>query len=127
MPKVVIETFSTPWMDWWAHLQLKWRGKTYPLAIRPPEDSDWSELQKGGQNGVFLLLLSFVWWGQAVESAEENSDWLEFYVDLDWVLGQLADSDDSEECEEKPTAKRFLLLFLLQSNLSNIDDRRRAG
>ena len=70
-------------------------------------------MRKGGPNGIFILLLSLLWWGQAVESPDDNVAWLEFYIDLDWVMGQLILDFDKDGCEEEPAAKRFLLPFLL--------------
>lgn len=114
-------------MDWWAHLQPEWRG-VYPLASQPPEDSDWSELRKGGPNGFFILLLSFVWWGKAIESMEEHKIWLEFSGDLDWVIGQLLhDIGNAEgESEEEPVAKMFFFSISLAVKFSNMDDRART-
>jgi hypothetical protein len=117
MPTVAIDTYSTAWADWWAYLQPEWRGETYPLEVKPPVDSesDWSQLRKGGPNGIFILLLSFLWWGQTVKSPEDNRTWLEFYVDLDWVMGQLTLDFDEDGLEEEPAAKRFLFSFLFAS------------
>jgi hypothetical protein len=128
------DTFGMAWVEWWAHLQPEWRGEgpdfcTDVAAI--PEDAPWPELQKGGPNGFFLVLLSYCWWGAAALDPDGNeieptySEWIEFFPDIQWVLEQMVNGldstslkrlrDDKDEDEDNQAgtsgpAKRFVFL-----------------
>lgn len=108
MPDVVVSSYATSWMKWWVYLQPKWRGEE--LLCEVPEDPDWSELRKGGPNGFFIILISFAWWGQAInlEDDLEAGSWFEAYEDIRWVLGQLSELED----EDLPVAKKCVISFI---------------
>jgi hypothetical protein len=59
---MVTDEFGTTWMRWWLHLQPEWQGSGLNLSRDIPADGTWTELQKGGPNGFFLLILSYCWW-----------------------------------------------------------------
>ncbi|KAI0757900.1 hypothetical protein BC629DRAFT_1263906, partial [Irpex lacteus] len=56
--------YGEAWKSWWQQLQPEWRGTTWPpsqvLAAEP--SSDWATLNRGGCNGVFMVVLSLGWW-----------------------------------------------------------------
>jgi hypothetical protein len=122
-------TFGDFWMKWWAHLQPDWRGDGPVLSRDAPEGADWTELQKGGPNGFFLVLLSYCWWGSAAIDDDSDeiqptySKWIEMFEDMEWVLECMVhdlecsverleeqngeDADESDH-ESGPVAKRFV-------------------
>jgi len=87
---MVNDEFGAAWMKWWLHLQPEWRGSGPKLSKSDiPEDGSWIELQKGGLNGFFILLLSYCWWGVNALNHEDKQDhvhWEETYDDIKWVL-----------------------------------------
>jgi hypothetical protein len=87
---MVNDEFGAAWMKWWLHLQPEWRGSGPNLSKSDiPEDGSWTELQKGGPNGFFLLILSYCWWGVNALNCEDKQDhvyWEEIYDDIEWVL-----------------------------------------
>jgi len=114
MPEVSIGTFAPTWTEWWVRLQPEWRGETFPLSTEAPEVSDWSELRKGGPNGIFVVLLSLGWWGMAMESDEELTSWGDVFMGFRWVLEQLlGDTNADTDIEGAPVRKKYVFdLFI---------------
>ena len=131
MPSVdgTVDKFGDTWMKWWAHLQPEWRGGNDGFSTDAPDDADWTELQKGGANGFFLILMSVCWWGAAVldDNGEEiepaYSKWLKAIEDVQWVLESMVEGLETsnkrtrDEADEEdrvnhgsPSAKRFVFL-----------------
>src|ERR1700683_2697512 len=85
-------TFSDLQMKWWAHLQPEWQGDGPIFPRDASEGADWTELQKGGPNGFFLISLGYCWWGSAAIDHDGNeiqptySKWVEIFEDVEWVL-----------------------------------------
>ena len=74
MPDVTerVHGFADDWWAWWSHLQPEWCGNGPDFALSPPEDfSEWTELEKGGPNGIFVLVLTLAWWAVAVVDQDD--------------------------------------------------------
>ncbi len=122
MPMVNGE-FGAAWMGWWLHLQPEWRGSGPNLSKDIPEHGSWTELQKGGPNGFFLLILSYCWWGISAingEDKQEHALWEDTYDDIEWVLQKMIsglnaslkrirDAEDvADPANLKPVSKRWV-------------------
>ena len=61
--------------------------------------SDWNEIWKGSQNGIFLLILTLGWWAVAAcdQGNEEMGKWADTLGDLQWVLGFILFQHDKEK------------------------------
>lgn len=69
--EVQVDTsFGGKVMEWWALLQ-----PAGPASV----SSDWTKLRKAGKNGLFLVLLSLVWWGH---SCSRGAEWFECVGDV---------------------------------------------
>jgi hypothetical protein len=136
VPKVSLEEFSAAWKKWWAHLQPEWRGEGPDFSYDLPEDAQWPELQKGGSNGFYLLLLSYGWWGAAttddndVPIEPQYSEWKDSFLDIVWVLDQMvsglalqsrkrAREEEEENGVSKRVSKRFVSVTYLAVPLDN--------
>ena len=88
-----IDDFSTDWWQWWKNLQPEWRGDGPDFSHDIPEDVSWAEICKGGPNSFFIILLSIVWWGVAVQdqSSGIQGNWYDAYEDVSWVLNGMID------------------------------------
>ena len=64
------------------------RGKT-PLLRSAGIDEGWEDLMKGGINGFFNVVVSLIWWFQAVKTAPQRKVFTEMMEDVLWVLGQM--------------------------------------
>ena len=122
MPDVThfVDDFATQWEEWYMHLQPDWRldthsedasGSGISLSQDPPEDaiiSDWQDIKKGSQNGLFLLLLSLGWWGLGASDQGEDvlSWWACAFDDLRWVLEFLvSEENDNQESDKEGDEK----------------------
>jgi hypothetical protein len=131
MPDITqtVDDFGTAWLKWWNHLQPEWRGEWPNFSYEAPEDGQWQELQKGGPNGFFIILLSYCWWGAHALTAQgeainpAHKIWTEAFNDLEWVLNEIIedlgdaqkrarDEDDEGEIAE-PSSKRLVSTLLL--------------
>lgn len=63
-----LDSFAKDWKGWWTSLL---PDDHNPDDVGDHEVSDYSELHKAGPNGLFLHILSLVWWGAgAVDQGE---------------------------------------------------------
>ncbi|KAF7984921.1 hypothetical protein HWV62_9823 [Athelia sp. TMB] len=71
MPDVTdrVDAFAKEWREWWDGLQPM---TAQPQSLDARDVAEYSELQKAGRNGIFLLLVSLVWWGGAVSDGGEE-------------------------------------------------------
>jgi hypothetical protein len=128
-----VEDFGTAWVKWWSKLQPVWRGPGPVFSTDTadiPEDNPWPELEKGGPNGFFLVLLSYGWWGAAATDATGKeieptySEWKNQFTDIEWALENMVDHLDSslkrdwEEYErdmhQTPDAKWFICCHVIR-------------
>jgi hypothetical protein len=96
MPHIAsVEKFEDAWLKWWAHLQPECRGEWPELSHDISEFGVWQELEKGGPNGFFLILLSYCWWGAYTLSSDGDaiepghSTWTATFADMEWALDQM--------------------------------------
>lgn len=85
--------YGLSWKEWWMALQPEWRcgGNSWPLIRRDGGNQNlegWPALLKGGENGVFLILLSASWWMQKADD-EEKKICQEAIDDMRWALQQM--------------------------------------
>ena len=134
MPLITsIDGFEDAWLKWWAHLQPECRGKWPELSREISEFGVWQELQKGGPNGFFLILLSYCWWGAYRLSSDGDpiepghTTWTDIFWDIEWALDQMiadlehsrkrvreeADNLNGEAENTKPRSKRLVFSTLL--------------
>ena len=91
-----VATFGDAWMQWWSSLQPGWRGEGPNFSRDIPKGGGgWQELRKGGQNGFYLILLSYCWWAKGVVTPAGKaiqphySMWMDMFRDIEWVLKQM--------------------------------------
>lgn len=68
MPDITpyFDKFVDGWQKWWAGLHTR---------SSEGDEPDYPEMKKAGPNGIFLLILSLVWWGcAATEKGEVKMD-----------------------------------------------------
>jgi hypothetical protein len=83
--------FVIAWKKWWMSLQPAsriQRGKT-PLLRSMEIDEGWEDLMKGGINGFFNVVVSLVWWFQAIKTAAQRKVFTDMMEDVLWVTGQM--------------------------------------
>lgn len=54
-----------------------------------PQDENWSGIKKGGENGVFLIILALSWWYKAAKSPKEKKECRSAVDDATWVLQKI--------------------------------------
>ncbi|KAF7974575.1 hypothetical protein HWV62_11950 [Athelia sp. TMB] len=75
MPDITIsiDRFGREWQEWWSNLQPTLDANRQPDDAR--DISLYSGLRKAGKNGLFLVIVSLVWWGAAAAHlGEEKMD-----------------------------------------------------
>jgi len=138
MPHIAsVDKFEDAWLKWWARLQPECRGEWPKLSREISEFGVWQELEKGGPNGFFLILLLYCWWGAYTLSSDGDpiepghSTWTDTFTDMEWALDQMIKDLEHtrkrvrEEAENingeadadaenaKPRSKRFIISTLL--------------
>jgi hypothetical protein len=84
-----LELFVHQFRTWYAEIQPTWRGRTWPLVKNAPAHEKWLSLIRGGRNGLLNLVVSFVWWWQAVNDEDDIAIFDDTLEDFSWVLQQL--------------------------------------
>lgn len=78
-------------------MQPHFRGDEPRAMSRVAQPSiEWSQLSKGGPNGIFVVLIAMGWWFLAVQVA--NSDFDDFHhalADVQWALEQTKSFNNS--------------------------------
>jgi hypothetical protein len=121
----IIARYEKQWWLWWTGLQPSWRG-TNPSALTrkvPRGYNDWSAIRKGGQNGIFVVILTLGWWlvgarnndGRGIAKCEEALD------DLVWVLDNINSHADSlkrthGEADKDIGSKKKKYVFITDAN-----------
>ncbi|TDL14824.1 hypothetical protein BD410DRAFT_693441, partial [Rickenella mellea] len=61
-----VSVFANQWREWWIVLQPPERvpstAERWPLLRPMHADLDWQRTLRGGRNGLFILVLTLVWW-----------------------------------------------------------------
>ncbi|TDL14379.1 hypothetical protein BD410DRAFT_696893, partial [Rickenella mellea] len=64
-----VPVFANHWRQWWTVLQPPERVPSTPERwplLRPAHAGlDWQRTLRGGRNGLFILILTLVWWSAA--------------------------------------------------------------
>ena len=82
--------FATQWKTWWASLQPSVRrvegSHTALTRIAPTDRAEWDTLWRGGQCGLFLVIMGLAWWLYAAdESGDGLRDVHDAIDDVHWV------------------------------------------
>lgn len=86
-----LASFADEWEMWWISCFDNKRGTSIPLE-REGATSDWWKLvNRGNQNGYFLLLLCLAWWADSLEADDHSlrSRLAHAVDDVVWVCDHL--------------------------------------
>ena len=87
---VDVEKFGAAVMGWWLTIQPTTR-KAWPPTYEPlPEDFSFDYFNRGGPNGVFLMILCLSWWANALTPKTDHTNFKLVVHDVHWVLEQIA-------------------------------------
>lgn len=95
IPKISdVSVFANQWRQWWIVLQPPERvpatPERWPL-LRPTDNNlDWQRTLRGGRNGLFIVILTLVWWSAAVSTTTERHEFESALEDVDWVFEEMA-------------------------------------
>ncbi len=91
-------SYAELWWLWWSGLQPEWREKDEHDRPIIGGEGSWDCLERPGQNGLLLVLMSLAWWGE-VASPTTKTDWIAAVKDVAWVVSQMA----ANAVGDKPT------------------------
>ena len=81
-----VKAYRDNWILWWTACQPAGRiGNGWPFSREKVTEADWGKLTSRGQNGMFLVVLSTVWWATSVKSVDEWKLFNEAVDDIRWV------------------------------------------
>lgn len=91
IPSDRITGYVAEWWEWWCGLQPNSRGADPQCMSREiTKEYEWDILMKGGQNGLFVVLLALYWWFLSVEFDGDGFDgWNCAMNDVQWTVGQM--------------------------------------
>jgi hypothetical protein len=81
--------FAIDWRAWWVTIQPSWRSGesgSGPLDQECPANADWKVLQRGGSNGIFIILMCLTWWGKAATTPQDRDAFTTAVEDVAWVF-----------------------------------------
>ena len=88
--EVDAEKFGATVIKWWLTIQPTTR-QAWPPAYEPlPEDFSFHYFNRGGPNGVFLMILCLLWWANALLPDADHTNFKLVVHDVRWVLEQIA-------------------------------------
>ena len=93
--------FGTSWWAWWTDIQPAGRevgGDTMHGA--DGSLIDWRRLCKSGPTGIFVVLITLVWWKMKLE-AEDDSSWKTAMRDVQNVLERLRQPEPTTAAPKK--------------------------
>ena len=82
--------FGAAVIKWWITIQPTTRKQWPPTYNALPDDFSFDYFNRGGPNGVFLVILCLGWWANALSADTDITDYALVLYDVSWVLGQLA-------------------------------------
>ena len=81
--------FGAAVLKWWLTIQPTTR-KQWPPTYEPlPNDFSFDYFNRGGPNGVFLMILCLGWWANALTADMDLTDYSLVVNDVRWVLEQI--------------------------------------
>jgi len=84
------EKFGAAVTAWWITIQPTTR-KAWPPTYEPlPEDFSFEYFNRGGPNGVFIMILCLSWWANALTPSMDTKKFQLVVHDVHWVLEQIA-------------------------------------
>jgi len=87
---VAAEKFGAKVIEWWLTIQPTTR-KAWPPVHEPlSEDFSFDYFNRGGPNGVFLMILCLSWWANALNADTDHTSFKLVIHDVRWVLEQIA-------------------------------------
>jgi hypothetical protein len=86
------EKFGTKVTEWWITIQPTIH-KVWPPTYKPlPQGFSFDYFNRGGPNGVFLMILCLSWWANALSTHTDHHSFKLVVHDVRWVLEQIASS-----------------------------------
>jgi len=83
------QKFGAAVIKWWLTIQPITR-KTWPPTYNAlPEDFSFDYFNRGGPNGVFLMVLCLSWWANALTPDTDHTNFRLVLHDVRWVLKQI--------------------------------------
>ncbi|KAI0713991.1 hypothetical protein C8Q76DRAFT_601935, partial [Earliella scabrosa] len=94
-PKIKsLPAFIASWRKWWSRLQPAERRSdesVWPLLRNPPADAaSWSDVRRGGCNGLFMVLMTLSWWLRALDEGGDTAELRSAVEDVTWVCTTIA-------------------------------------
>lgn len=83
-------TFGASVLNWWRTIQPTTRKQWPPTYDPLPDDFSFDYFNRGGPNGVFLMVLCLGWWAGALTADTDMTDYTSVVNDVCWVLEQIA-------------------------------------
>ncbi|KAF9789134.1 hypothetical protein BJ322DRAFT_1001128 [Thelephora terrestris] len=74
---------------WWLTIQPTARKQWPPTYDPLPAKFSFEYFNRGGPNGVFLMLLCLGWWANALNGDTDLTDYTLVVNDVSWVLEQI--------------------------------------
>lgn len=88
--EVDAKKFGAQVTKWWITIQPTTR-KEWPPTYKPlPKDFSFDYFNRGGPNGVFLMILCISWWANALTPDMDHTAFKLVVHDVRWVLEQVA-------------------------------------
>ena len=84
------EKFGVAVLEWWLTIQPTTRKQWPPTYGALPPDFSFDYFNRGGPNGVFLMILCLGWWANALTANSDTTTYMLVVNDVSWVLTQLA-------------------------------------
>ena len=82
--------FGAAVLKWWLTIQPTVRKQWPPVHDPLPANFSFDYFNRGGPNGVFLMVLCLGWWANALTADMDLSDYALVVNDVCWVLEQIA-------------------------------------
>lgn len=95
-----VAAFADAWWTWWIALQPDWRVTDADGHLLQEDAGDWQRLRCPGKNGIFLILLSLLWWKQT--GSEECVRWQQATADVTWTLRTMVTHFASAAAADSP-------------------------
>ena len=84
------QKFGAAVIKWWLTIQPTTRKEWPPTYNALPEDFSFDYFNRGGPNGVFLVVLCLSWWANALTPDTDHTNFRLVLHDVRWVLKQIA-------------------------------------